>query len=421
MSHLVTPSSSDALVTIRAVIDGPLPGIAQRFSRSIAPLCRHTALIIYTRECTGRPRKVAGAPQIVTRATITELEALKQTTEPGTRFQGRAVVGAVPRHVWVSHDPSGMLLVLVVEHDVDPTCAFVVEAMFGLVATSIKQQVTQASPDFLSDSRAASNERARTIAELTAAHEANLLAVLGALRSGRYDDAHARSVATQITSSALIDVRAATENDRALAQENIFTAFVRLRHDLAVVLGERDIDLQCIEPTDRSETLPGEIAHAARAIVRTIVVALAAHPELSRLRIAWDRRDHALLIDVRDQQSTPLDNAFLAHELAGRVDPLGGTHTIETLPGWGNRIAVSLPLEPPPIHTVGDTMTTLSKRELQVLQHISAGRRNKTIAAELNLSQNTVKFHVSRVLRKLGATSRSEAAAIAARAGLGTA
>jgi DNA-binding NarL/FixJ family response regulator len=65
-----------------------------------------------------------------------------------------------------------------------------------------------------------------------------------------------------------------------------------------------------------------------------------------------------------------------------------------------------------------DPIETLSDREWQVLQLLAKGRSNLAIAEELGVSESTVKFHVSAILGKLGAESRTEAAVIAARAGL---
>ena len=60
----------------------------------------------------------------------------------------------------------------------------------------------------------------------------------------------------------------------------------------------------------------------------------------------------------------------------------------------------------------------LTARELEVLERLAAGRRNMEIAAELNVSLNTVEFHVRHVLAKLGTRSRTEAAVRAAELGL---
>ncbi len=60
----------------------------------------------------------------------------------------------------------------------------------------------------------------------------------------------------------------------------------------------------------------------------------------------------------------------------------------------------------------------LTQRELEVLQLMAAGLPNKTIALQLGISDHTAKFHVSAVLAKLGAASRTEAVTTAARRGL---
>ena len=55
----------------------------------------------------------------------------------------------------------------------------------------------------------------------------------------------------------------------------------------------------------------------------------------------------------------------------------------------------------------------LSKRELTILQALQSGRSNKQIAAELFLAEQTVKFHLTSIYRKLGVSSRTEAIATA--------
>jgi len=51
----------------------------------------------------------------------------------------------------------------------------------------------------------------------------------------------------------------------------------------------------------------------------------------------------------------------------------------------------------------------ISPRELEVLHEIAAGRSNKEIAAQLNVSPHTVKTHVARLFEKLDASRRAEA------------
>jgi len=66
----------------------------------------------------------------------------------------------------------------------------------------------------------------------------------------------------------------------------------------------------------------------------------------------------------------------------------------------------------------GELVEALTRREEEVLQLLAAGLPNKTIAERLAISEHTVKFHVNAVMGKLGAHSRTEAVARAARLGL---
>ena len=60
----------------------------------------------------------------------------------------------------------------------------------------------------------------------------------------------------------------------------------------------------------------------------------------------------------------------------------------------------------------------LTERELDVLRLIVRGLRNKEIAADLGISENTVKFHLRNILDKLHAQNRAEVVARAMREGL---
>jgi DNA-binding NarL/FixJ family response regulator len=60
----------------------------------------------------------------------------------------------------------------------------------------------------------------------------------------------------------------------------------------------------------------------------------------------------------------------------------------------------------------------LTARELDVIRLLAQGRTNQEIASTLVVSERTVKFHVSSILRKLGASNRTEAVALAAQSGI---
>jgi DNA-binding NarL/FixJ family response regulator len=59
----------------------------------------------------------------------------------------------------------------------------------------------------------------------------------------------------------------------------------------------------------------------------------------------------------------------------------------------------------------------LTEREHEVLQLVAEGLANKQIALSLNISEHTVKFHLSSLYAKLGVTSRTEAVRTGARRG----
>ncbi|MGH9840817.1 MAG: response regulator [Blastocatellia bacterium] len=61
---------------------------------------------------------------------------------------------------------------------------------------------------------------------------------------------------------------------------------------------------------------------------------------------------------------------------------------------------------------------TLTPREIEVLQHIAGGNRNRDIAERLFISEETIKVHIKHIMEKLGATDRTQAVAIAIRRGI---
>jgi len=73
-------------------------------------------------------------------------------------------------------------------------------------------------------------------------------------------------------------------------------------------------------------------------------------------------------------------------------------------------VAARLALRSPRAH--------LSPRELAVLKHMVMGKRNKEIATHLDITEGTVKIHVSNILMKLGVSDRTEAVTQALQRGI---
>lgn len=103
---------------------------------------------------------------------------------------------------------------------------------------------------------------------------------------------------------------------------------------------------------------------------------------------------------LKDTRSDELSRAIKA-AAAGQV---------QLVPGAAARLMreVKLPDSPEP----------LTERETDVLRHLARGKSNKQIAADLTITDATVRTHVSNILTKLGLRSRTQAALYAAQVGL---
>jgi DNA-binding CsgD family transcriptional regulator len=420
------------------VATAPLAEIAERLSDVLNPVIGHQALIIFTEDCTGRPQKKAGDPAITDHATIDELDAVRRGPLEAGR-PGTAAIAHAERPVRVWRAPTEAILVLVGPDWADgappegadgppegadgampdaETAAFV-ETVWELAAVRIREQVTAASPGYLVESRAASSERVRVTAELTERHVADLENVLSVLRSSHTDDQRARVIATESASSALVRARAAGDLVISLAEEPVVRAFERLRDDLRPLTGFGELDVQFVGPPVDGRALPGEVAHAARAIARSAILAMRDHDAARRVRVKWDCDGTNLLVDIRDDgKGTVQDDTAEIKQLALRVRALDGVFTITPVPGWGSELHVRLPLDPPDALDQVSGLWDLAGREAEVLRLLAAGQRNRQIADQLGISENTVKFHIAALYRKLGVSNRAAATALAFEAGL---
>ncbi|MGC2400393.1 MAG: response regulator transcription factor [Acidobacteriaceae bacterium] len=139
----------------------------------------------------------------------------------------------------------------------------------------------------------------------------------------------------------------------------------------------------------------GNRSALAEVFAATPAVLLAAHATTAMARRAARVNVHSVL---------PLE--VTVHQLV--------TAIFATVAG----LAVSIP-EPPTVFSDGMRMTEdLTAREVEILRLMARGQTNKQMAAQLHISQHTAKFHVSSVLAKLGARTRTEAVTIGMTRGL---
>ncbi|MBC7724044.1 MAG: LuxR family transcriptional regulator [Burkholderiaceae bacterium] len=445
---------NSALRDLHTVLSNPLLEIAPALADQLRPIVGHSALVIFTEDCTGRPQKLAGDRAITDHVTVAEMVVVRESVRRSLRenaggpagagagagagaaglvvWDAEGVIAGAPRAYagWIA--PSGALLVLTdpvltdpVQTDPVPPRAATpevaardragdaVSALWNLVALSIHHQVAAASPAYLADSRHRSTERASIIAELTDTHSTTLETLLAVLRSPDATDSAARQTSVTIAASAMVTLRSVSDLDRKLSKEPVATAFERLKTDLRPLARFGGLDIQFIEPPVGGRALPGEVAHAGRAIVRGAVLALVEQTGVERVRVQWDCDGSNLLVTIRDDGPGDLTtDTSTVRQLSARVAALDGTLGVEATPGWGSEISVALPLDPVANRHGIAPAWDLTAQEKRVLGLAASGSRNRAIGEALSISENTVKFHVANVLRKVGASNRAELASI---------
>ncbi|WP_104052942.1 MULTISPECIES: LuxR C-terminal-related transcriptional regulator [unclassified Arthrobacter] len=411
------------LRAVASLADAPLTDIAERLRNAMLPYLKSSALAIFTEDCTGRPQKKAGEESIISRVSIAELEKLRPALSgENPVFTEAEIAGRILPVLALEHVSSRAMLVVTDPHPGAGSYGAeldVVKYLWRIAARRIQEKIADAPPSYLLESRAASAERLRVTAELTDMHSTTLETLLAALRSASLNDAAARSTVTDLAGKALISIRALSDRTTTAVEEPVARAFERLREELRPLTRFSGIEIQFIEPPLNGRALPGEVAHAARAIVRGLVLTMMEQTDISRIRTRWDCDGENLLINVRDDGGGVLtaDSASV-RGLERRVKALTGQLRMEVMPGWGADVFVSLPLDLTTRPARDAAGWNLAARELEVLELLVAGHRNRTIASTLGISENTVKFHVRNLFKKLDVGSRTEAIALAHSNGL---
>lgn len=90
------------------------------------------------------------------------------------------------------------------------------------------------------------------------------------------------------------------------------------------------------------------------------------------------------------------------------TDVLEGEH-------WLPASAANEPPTDPTEREIGLRMRELTPQQFRVLQMLGSGQLNKQIAWDMNVSEATIKAHVTAILRKLGASNRTQAVLMAGR------
>ncbi|MGV9384923.1 LuxR C-terminal-related transcriptional regulator [Nonomuraea sp. NPDC003707] len=412
------PDPAAALAAAASVLQAPIGGILEPVSVALSECLPHRALAMLTGDCARHPMKAYGEAALTELITSTELARAGGTVEVGRPWFGQAhLAGELIYALVVASQPpgaDGALLVVVTGDEPADEVRVLVQALWDLVALHLSHRAVNLRPADLSGNRVAASERARAITELTSAHAATLQSLLSTLRSRTLDDAAARRTATDLAVSALIELRAAADLDSTLSEERAGAAFDRLAGKLAPLTRYSEVSLELDGPREPDHVLPGDIANAAQALARNTVVTMLEYEGLSRIRVTWEVAGAELHLAIRDDGPGVLTiDALPVRRLTELAAAVGGRLSLDAVPGWGTTVTAALPLTPPVTEVPDDALAVLKPRELEVLERLARGLRNRQIAEDLLISEHTVKFHVANILGKLGVATRTEAAALA--------
>jgi DNA-binding CsgD family transcriptional regulator/signal transduction histidine kinase len=140
-----------------------------------------------------------------------------------------------------------------------------------------------------------------------------------------------------------------------------------------------------------------------------------------KVDLGLDWAGGAIRLSAADDGQQPVQaQAARLAETAELVEAFSGRMEAATLHGVGTQLRIIFPSgSPKAAGAENETpIEALTRRESDVLEGVVAGLTNKQIAARLRISDRTVQYHLSNLLSKLGAASRTEAAVMALRLGI---
>ena len=196
------------------------------------------------------------------------------------------------------------------------------------------------------------------------------------------------------------------------------------RHAMVTILGKKFPDSQTIETNSLSEALEVLEADSAFDLVMLdlnmpetcglngVLEIRNQHPNLPVVIISAETEKHNILQTISYGAVGFISKSSKIEEIATSVESIFEGNVclpseILRTSSTRNRVkkedAISL-----------DQIRSLTRKELAVLKYLTQGLANKVIAYELNISETTVKSHVSSILKKLGASNRVKVVASAA-------
>ncbi|MGJ9372596.1 LuxR C-terminal-related transcriptional regulator [Nesterenkonia sp. CF4.4] len=393
------------------LLASPLGLIVRGLTELLSPLVTHSALVMLTADASGGRIQCTGDTAVQRGMRGLDVDQLRRGVG-GVEGVHRTTlrVGDSQRPALQVLARNGALLVIT---DPGPVAASApLLDIWNIVSLHLQERADEAAPEYLRHARSTAGVRLQALSEIQDEYSATLDSILAPLRSGQLSDAAARDSAIARSAAGLTRLNAMTEQARAVAEESVSMSFARLKEELWAATRHWHVDLEFIDPPEGDHLVPDDVARGARAVVTRVILSRMESSEVSRVRVQWDCDGNDLVVRVRDDGDGGTLDADALRQIAGqRVHALRGQLSVSSTAGWGAELSAVLPLDPPPAGPSTAALAGLRPREMQVATLLAAGSRNRAIAEELGISENTVKFHISRILQTLQADSRAEAIA----------
>ncbi|MEU4191439.1 LuxR C-terminal-related transcriptional regulator [Kribbella sp. NPDC026611] len=406
---------AELLASAVQVIDGPPEELLVRLSAATAELVPHRAVAQLASQCASTPVTAHGDPALASAVTGADLAALLATVTAGHAWQGEtSIAGSTHPVLAIASDraPRGSVVVFILTDADQVLPVAALQALWDVITAHMYRLTLEREPGAIAQNRAVAAARVDLAAELGEAHTAALATLLGVLRNQRIDDASARTMAVELALNGLAELRSDTQLDRVCSgEEPVGKAFDRLADSLRALLRRGPVELELDAPGN-DRLIPGGVAHAGRVAVRAVVLAMLTQDRLTRIRVGWQWTGVELQATVRDDGPGLMANVLDLGQLSERLRLHEGDLDLDAVPGWGITARVTIRAESGPQTITSDPLAALGARELEVLERLAEGGRNRSIADDLHISESTVKFHVANILTKLDVATRTQAAAL---------
>jgi DNA-binding NarL/FixJ family response regulator len=208
-------------------------------------------------------------------------------------------------------------------------------------------------------------------------------------------------------------MRIVLADDHALFRDGLASLLAAWSHEVVGLAADGAEAVELVERLGPDLVLMDVRMPGMSGLEATRLIALD-RPEIAIVMLTVSENEDDLFAAIKAGARGYLLKNLEAAQLRAMIEAVGRGEAAIT-PATAGRIMTEL-ARPAAAPDAGPDR--LTDREIEVLELVTAGLRNKEIASRLGISENTAKFHLRNILEKLHAESRTELAARAVREGL---